>query len=103
MSGIRKSSRLVGAKALCGHEVLVSIPPGGLGPVGRRRLFQATTTKCYVCREKEKDENPIRRKRNPRSNPKMKSALPIIAIIAVVSYLIWKNRPNEGVGYTYRR
>ena len=49
------------------------------------------------------DHNPIRRKRNPRGSTKMKSTLPIIAIIAVVGYLLWRNRQGEGVGYTYRR
>ena len=53
MSGIRKSARLVTVKALCNHDVLVSIPPGELSTVGRQNIHFAKTNFCYECKNRK--------------------------------------------------
>ncbi len=50
MSGIRKSGRLVSVKGKCGHKVDAYIPPGELGPVGRRNIERATQMSCPECK-----------------------------------------------------
>ena len=52
MSGIIKSMRLVTVKALCGHDVLIEMPPGEISKVGKARIQQAETQTCYDCRQK---------------------------------------------------
>lgn len=61
MAGIRKSARLVEVKAKCGHYVSVMIPPGELGTVGRRKIGEASSRKCYKCRVKGKTKKKARR------------------------------------------
>lgn len=57
MGGKRRSARIVTVKARCGHDVLVELPPGELGPVGRERITEAASRPCYKCRHSKK--NPL--------------------------------------------
>ena len=52
MAGIRKSARIVTVKGKCGHSIDVLVPPGELGAVGRRKMSEASSRKCYKCRRR---------------------------------------------------
>lgn len=50
MASIMYSARIQQVKALCGHLVPAYIPPGNLGPVGRRNIEEAKQSTCPACR-----------------------------------------------------
>ena len=49
MAGIRRSARIVKVKGLCGHDIMVSLPPGDIGRVGQQRVESARSRKCWNC------------------------------------------------------
>lgn len=58
MGAWKHSAKVVRVKGICGHEVMVEIPPsqGRPGPVGQRNLARATSRPCYKCREADLPE-----------------------------------------------
>ena len=53
MAGIRLSARLEDVTASCGHPATAYIPPGNIGPVGRRNIAEAQGRPCRACRQNE--------------------------------------------------
>ena len=49
MAGIRRSARIITVKGICGHDIIVSLPPGELGTKGQQRITEAKADKCWNC------------------------------------------------------
>ena len=75
MASIRRSARIETVTAQCGHKVLAYIPPGNIGPVGRRNIDAAAGGRCPECRQAAANIEPLSVYPNP-PNPSVPATAP---------------------------